>query len=473
MVRRSSFEGSAIASALDFSVRNRLRVKRQYPGTGSAEKLARLARLRRQHLSGLLPRYRETQVEQSWNEQIFANVLGYKTQFSHDAVAFELKPKNYSKGRYDDFSIGSFGANADQVVGIAELKDASTDLDAPLGGNYGNVNPVEQAFRVARTHSGCRWVLVSNLAELRVYSIKDDTRPVAIALLREVRTRRDLALLMAHFDRHALLEGELSMALELDDLHPAMPVPAEDGSYRVVTRFTPAQELEIPLYDAEHRLKRAFATSPCWWRLAKVPDYGLGLELCSRFQEGWVGFDLTLPGRSGVMRASVDLCGQLQVSVRHPADLVHADGGDRSAVDILTAIDGVRLLTHMAAAYHGATGAEAPFHGHVSAELRDVEGARVDLHPSNGSALLRGDSRNNGVCPRKDIETGDFAFSIGDIGPTRVASGLIAELCIQFRNAYGGVALDTRKVQTFLDELDESDELTAATKRPHLRVEIE
>jgi len=110
----------ALRSLVDFSSLHALRARRAAREPRPAEKLALLRRLAQKTVFGNLP---ETRVEQSWNEQLFAKVLGYRTLLSHDARPFHILPKNAAdRYHYDDFSLGFFGAGEDIVLGSAELK---------------------------------------------------------------------------------------------------------------------------------------------------------------------------------------------------------------------------------------------------------------------------------------------------------------------------------------------------------------
>ncbi|KYG05073.1 hypothetical protein BE21_43005, partial [Sorangium cellulosum] len=165
-----------------------MRARRAARERCSADKLALLRRLAQSTLLGGLP---ETRVEQSWNEQVFAKLLDYRTLLSHSALPFHVLPKNAAGARrFDDFSLGFFGLGEHTVLGTAELKSPGTDLDAPQWtGNYKGTTPVEQALSAARGHgAACRWVLVSNFRELRLYDARSPDAPLAtVADLRDVR----------------------------------------------------------------------------------------------------------------------------------------------------------------------------------------------------------------------------------------------------------------------------------------------
>jgi hypothetical protein len=61
------------------------------------------------------------------------------------------------------------GNPVDQTHAVLELKAPGADLDAKQSATYGRLTPVEQAFGYAAKVDGCRWVLVSNFLELRLY----------------------------------------------------------------------------------------------------------------------------------------------------------------------------------------------------------------------------------------------------------------------------------------------------------------
>src|ERR1700733_13284150 len=114
------------ASALRLLMHRRLLGERQ-----ADEKLALIRRLQRRYVECRLPKESESRVEQSFNEQLFARIFGYRTLFSHESLPYHLRPKNYASGtrRYDDFSLGIFwGDERDRVVASAEFKDPGTDL---------------------------------------------------------------------------------------------------------------------------------------------------------------------------------------------------------------------------------------------------------------------------------------------------------------------------------------------------------
>ena len=75
----------AVQSGADVSFIRSAVARRQALGKQQlAEWLQVLRRVLRRDLDGTLPALAETRAEQSWNEQIFARLLGYRTLFSHE-----------------------------------------------------------------------------------------------------------------------------------------------------------------------------------------------------------------------------------------------------------------------------------------------------------------------------------------------------------------------------------------------------
>ncbi len=111
---------------------------------------------------------KETEVRNLFCQKILGNVLGY-TQVDADppyTVAFE---RAIRRGAVD-VALGRFGsADADdEIVAPFELKGPTTpDLDAIMPGR--GYSPVQQAWNYAIDVPGCRWVLVSNCIEIRLY----------------------------------------------------------------------------------------------------------------------------------------------------------------------------------------------------------------------------------------------------------------------------------------------------------------
>ena len=73
-----------------------------------------------------------------------------------------------------DLALGRFGGKTPEILAPFELKGADTrDLDAIMPGR--NKTPVQQAWEYATNARGVKWVLVSNMIELRLYGFGEGT----------------------------------------------------------------------------------------------------------------------------------------------------------------------------------------------------------------------------------------------------------------------------------------------------------
>src|SRR5690606_32418040 len=78
-------------------------------------------------------------------------------------------------GKSADGALGVFSNESSKVVAVIELKDANTSLDKVQPGRH--QTPIDQAFEYARKSGGnCRWVIVSNFIEIRLYHYFDETK---------------------------------------------------------------------------------------------------------------------------------------------------------------------------------------------------------------------------------------------------------------------------------------------------------
>lgn len=441
----------AVLSRLDASIQRLLRARRRVGDRGALEKLALLRRLEHRHVIRDLP---ETRVEQSFNEQLFARVLGYRTLLSHDELSFHLLPKNATgPRRFDDFSIGFFGGLRDVVFGSAEFKGPGTDLDAPqTNGSYGGQSPVQQAFAAAATLTACRWIVVSNFRELRLYVATDAASPIAVADLHEVRSRDDLASLQAHFDRMALLpadedhEGipEMTHALATD--FPGAPLEAAAGCYRVVARFTPSQERVLALLRLELSLRTALESSGELDFFFKPDQYEPARVGAVEMRDGWVWTEGNF-GAVRSIRVAVSRAGQVIVSARFKHD---PHPGVPRQVLLSHVIQALSVFCRAVAGLFGfdfvglRPGPMADgVMGEVGLEFREVQGAAIKLR--NGQSL------NEGRVAQQDVFAGEFSAHVPYSVPSAIAACL-SDLVIQFRSSTGGLVLNPDEVAEELRE---------------------
>ena len=121
---------------------------------------------------GGLPGQKEKPLQGQFLSEVLDRLLGYRQPVGADDAHY-MEPETSSttvKGyRPPDARLGWFGATQDITRAVVELKAPGADLDARQGGSYGKLTPVEQAFGYAAKVDGCRWVIVSNFLEIRLY----------------------------------------------------------------------------------------------------------------------------------------------------------------------------------------------------------------------------------------------------------------------------------------------------------------
>lgn len=128
--------------------------------------------------TGTLDEIKEVSLHGSFINDIFQDVLGYCSVIQGAGKAWEINAEQTISdgGGSADGAIGFF-TTADnpqgkvklqgKVVAPIELKGAKNDLDRPASGRAESA--VDQGWRYANYTPDCRWIIVSNYRELRLY----------------------------------------------------------------------------------------------------------------------------------------------------------------------------------------------------------------------------------------------------------------------------------------------------------------
>ena len=139
----------------------------EHPGAISDEHLKILNNWANSIKYGSIESQKETALDGDFKNKIVEQVLGY-TPFGEANEWNVAAEQAIGRGNVD-LALGSFTQDTSKILAVFELKGAKTkDLDAIMPGR--NKSPVQQAWEYANDAPGCRWVLLSNYVELRLYS---------------------------------------------------------------------------------------------------------------------------------------------------------------------------------------------------------------------------------------------------------------------------------------------------------------
>lgn len=127
--------------------------------------------------SGKIKDYNEEQLQAMFATEVFEKTLGYKNSFN-ETWEYELERKTDVDGQKPDIVLGEFTSEESKVMAVVELKDFKYyDLDKKQNRVGDKRTPVEQGFGYAPKFGGnCRWVLISNFNEIRLYDKNDENQ---------------------------------------------------------------------------------------------------------------------------------------------------------------------------------------------------------------------------------------------------------------------------------------------------------
>ncbi|GAB6136869.1 Eco57I restriction-modification methylase domain-containing protein [Halanaerobaculum tunisiense] len=116
----------------------------------------------------------EQRLQSAFLTGFFRDVLGYQTinqANKNNNYSLRIEPSTEVDSSHPDGSLGIFTGSEDgKTKAVIELKGPKISLDKKQnrsGKDYGT--PVEQAFNYATKHDGCKWIIVSNMIEIRLY----------------------------------------------------------------------------------------------------------------------------------------------------------------------------------------------------------------------------------------------------------------------------------------------------------------
>jgi N-6 DNA Methylase len=127
---------------------------------------------------GVLDEIKEVSLHGQFLADVFQQVLGYRSVIQGSGQAWEIHAEQTISdgGGSADGALGFFTATEGKkgkaklygrVIAPIELKGAKNDLDRPAPGR--NESAVDQGWRYANYTQDCKWVIVSNYREIRLY----------------------------------------------------------------------------------------------------------------------------------------------------------------------------------------------------------------------------------------------------------------------------------------------------------------
>jgi len=154
--------------------------------------------------SGRVYTLKETELHWEFASKIAETVLGYRGPASAGEYTVTSE-KAILRGSVD-LALGRFGGKTPEILAPFELKGADTrDLDAIMPGR--NKTPVQQAWEYAMNARGVKWVLVSNMIELRLYGFGEGTTAYETFQLDRLTDPDEYARFMLLLSADSLLSG--------------------------------------------------------------------------------------------------------------------------------------------------------------------------------------------------------------------------------------------------------------------------
>jgi hypothetical protein len=154
--------------------------------------------------SGRVYALKETALHGQFAAKIIEGVLGYHGPAG--GADYTVSTEQAILRGSVDLALGRFGGKAPEILAPFELKGADTrDLDAIMPGR--NKTPVQQAWEYAMNARGVKWVLVSNMIELRLYGFGEGTTAYEAFQLDRLTDPDEYARFMLLLSADSLLSG--------------------------------------------------------------------------------------------------------------------------------------------------------------------------------------------------------------------------------------------------------------------------
>lgn len=154
--------------------------------------------------SGRVYALKETALHGQFAVKIIEDVLGYHGPAG--GADYTVATEQAILRGSVDLALGRFGGTTPEILAPFELKGADTrDLDAIMPGR--NKTPVQQAWEYAMNARGVKWVLVSNMIELRLYGFGEGTAAYEAFQIDQLTKPEEYARFMLLLSADSLLSG--------------------------------------------------------------------------------------------------------------------------------------------------------------------------------------------------------------------------------------------------------------------------
>jgi type I restriction-modification system DNA methylase subunit len=153
----------------------------------------------------------ESNLEQEFNHTVIQRALGYVARAPGITGSMQVK-QAIPGGTIVDVALGAFSDEETSIVAPLELKGPKVPLDRIMPGRA--KTPVQQAWDYAMDAPGAKWVLVSNMKELRLYAFGHGRQLYESFDLKRIDEPSEFARLRLLMDPVQLLGGRTAALLE-------------------------------------------------------------------------------------------------------------------------------------------------------------------------------------------------------------------------------------------------------------------
>jgi hypothetical protein len=188
--------------------------------------------------TGKIEKLKEEEFKSRFIINFFGDVLGFNSDNPNNWLLREEK-KSTIDGTKPDAVLGYclIDKTNDDVRALIEIKDANTDLDVKQESRSNPQTPVDQAFSyVSKMGGNCKWVIVSNIKEIRFYSSLDRAK-YQVFFLKDLADESKFKELLFLFHKDRFIKKDSKSSTDL--LHEKAKTigPKDDKSFHIIDKL--------------------------------------------------------------------------------------------------------------------------------------------------------------------------------------------------------------------------------------------